>query len=907
MSNKNKITSILTKGVDSIKGFLKGSFKYLTVLMAFGVTNTVDNYAEANAASQGTSDVTTFATAADITFTGTTAITTLADDDIVDSMVNTNNSNLVWTFSGGNDLTITNALAVTAGESLTINMSGTGTEISLGEAATEASGGSIIFNLGAGAIVEVTAADTHVFATDGSAAGQGTLTVTETTTFSDTMGSTNGLATINIATSKTGTFSEAAKATTINAIGTGTFLKAVTATSIVQDGTVNIKNTATAAIAGAFTESAGGDITVLNVLNSADTEAPSVATFSGAITIDTVAVGATNIGGAATFSSDVAAGTALNIVGGDHTSEDSVVTTSADITAGAIVMTSAGDGSAGLTSSGSSAHTITGTINGAGTITTGNAAGTTFASAIGASTQVTEIAVTAAKISTFNSTVDAATLDVDGTTTLMVGGNTIGEFELATTGTLIIDKGITNGSTMWTSSTQSDTGIAAGKIYLPGNLTTGQTLLIADSNLGNAVDTDMATAIQDNALTDYTTSGEATTLTITATDKTEAAIATSLSLSKEEARAILQVRNSTGLIGDSTLSQFFSDALNGLNSETVAGATNLAKHASPQEDLSAGSLASTRAMTGSVQSVISNRMASLRSGDAFVSGMTAGDSVSANSAFMQAIGSVTEQKNTKSGGTTVHGYDSETTGIALGFDVITDNGSVLGLSISAAETEVDGLGDGKSQNDIDSYTASIYMDKTGDNGFVEASLTVGINEHQSSRQVNAGNVTRTYTSKYDSEQVSLRLKGGVPKELGASSYITPFASITATAIETEGHSESSTAASDGLRLKQEQDDVGSTVGSVGFKIHSVTDSGIPMMSLALNNEFGDTSISTTNTYLGGGSAFKTTTDIEPLSATLGLGYTFGSDGATLNIGYEAEVNDDDYFSHFGTIKLVGKF
>jgi hypothetical protein len=49
-------------------------------------------------------------------------------------------------------------------------------------------------------------------------------------------------------------------------------------------------------------------------------------------------------------------------------------------------------------------------------------------------------------------------------------------------------------------------------------------------------------------------------------------------------------------------------------------------------------------MTGTVQGIVSNRMASLRSGDAFVTGMSAGNGMSANSGFIQAFGSTGEQK-----------------------------------------------------------------------------------------------------------------------------------------------------------------------------------------------------------------------------------------------------------------------
>ena len=115
--------------------------------------------------------------------------------------------------------------------------------------------------------------------------------------------------------------------------------------------------------------------------------------------------------------------------------------------------------------------------------------------------------------------------------------------------------------------------------------------------------------------------------------------------------------------------------------------------------------------------------------------------------------------------------------------------------------------------------------------------------------------------------------------------------------------------SDNLKLKIAQDDVESIVGSLGFKVHKVTNNnkGTAMISLAINNEFGDNTINSTNTYTGGGSAFETSTKVEELSATLGLGYSFGSDRTSLNLGFEAEANQNDYLSHYGTIKFVHKF
>ena len=44
-----------------------------------------------------------------------------------------------------------------------------------------------------------------------------------------------------------------------------------------------------------------------------------------------------------------------------------------------------------------------------------------------------------------------------------------------------------------------------------------------------------------------------------------------------------------------------------------------------------------------------------------------------------------------------------------------------------------------------------------------------------------------------------------------------------------------------------------------------------------------------------------------MSATLGVGYSVGSDTTSLNIGYEAEADDNEYLSHYGSIKITSKF
>jgi outer membrane autotransporter protein len=199
------------------------------------------------------------------------------------------------------------------------------------------------------------------------------------------------------------------------------------------------------------------------------------------------------------------------------------------------------------------------------------------------------------------------------------------------------------------------------------------------------------------------------------------------------------------------------------------------------------------------------------------------------------------------------------------------------------------------------------MDMATDTGYIEGSLTYGMNENTTSRKVTSAGLSRTYSGSYDSTSMSLNITAGSPNEVG-NGYLTPFGSLTVINMDTDAYTESSTVANDALRLKVDQNDVTSTVGTVGIKYHTeMSNGGTPMISLALNNELGDNTIESTNTYQNGGTPFKTSTAVEELSATLGLGYSYGSDSTSIEFAYEADVNDDDYLSHYGSIKIVGKF
>ena len=501
--------------------------------------------------------------------------------------------------------------------------------------------------------------------------------------------------------------------------------------------------------------------------------------------------------------------------------------------------------------------------------------------------------------------------------TFTTKANVANQITLAATATLIIDDSIVRGTTLKLEQNKLTNDIAGtDNIKMPANLDHGQTIVFlagtTDAQDAN-IQVDLQEAIMDTALKTYTVgitvaSGD-NDITVTATDRTAAAVGTSLGATTDVGTAFLQaVQAATNdTTADSGAEDGFSNVLNATAGFSATADTDLALQVAPQSDSIGGSSVATRAMTGTVQGIVSNRMASLRSGDAFVTGMSAGNGMSANSGFIQAFGSEAEQKNTGPSGATTFGYDTETSGVAIGFDGMTDDGSTIGLSASYSTTDVDGKGTGKSKNSIDSYTVSAYADRATEIGYIEGSLTYGVNDNTTSRLINTAGLNRTYSANYDSQQISLKVGGGVPNEVGDGTFVTPFANATLTNITTDSYTEKSSVADDALRLKVDQDDISSLVATLGVKAHMVTDFGTPMISLAVNNEFGDGQINSTNTYQGGGTKFKTSTDVEELSATLGLGYSFGNDVTSLNINYEANANDEEYINHYGTVKIVSKF
>ena len=757
----------------------------------------------------------------------------------------------------------------------TIDISGTSTTLTLGDKLTKASGSTSVVTMNAtGNKVIVDGADTIAGDLIGATDGFGEVEITGAATLTGDIGTSTsvkvGLLDVNedsavqnmvwvdattVANSKTLTVS--------GAIDDLVFTGTVDGDAAGQ-GTVVINNSAAQANAINFTGALGSSAELAAVTLTTDAD------FQSSVKANAITVASGKIG---TFLGDVVIGAA------DLTS------TGTSLFAGTSTQTLTSGGSGEL-------------LDGAGTVSITNTSngGVVFDTVLITDANL-DVSIGAGARAVFNE-----------------NGHTVEEIAVAALGVLKIDSTVVSGETVFTTTTDQDENSfpSTSKVKFPSNLVGGQSLTLLKTVKSSGGDATAATvtavdaALVDTLLVDYSAAASDDDVVVSATDRSDVNIASEGGITVNDAKALKQVRTAMNA-GTAAEQAAFTNAMTAEGGYSDTEDTALAKQVAPQTDLISGSSVAAQAVTGSVQGIMSSRMASLRSGDAYFGTGVAAGGMSAQSGFIQVFGSTAEQNNTTVGSGTQYGYESDTEGLAIGFDGVTDDGMTIGVSLATANTDVDGKGTGKSTNSIDTYSASLYMDRATDAGYIEGSLTYGINENSTSRKVNKAGLDRTYSGSYDSQSLSINISAGAPNEVGVG-YLTPFGSFTASFMDIDSYTEKSTVANDALRLKVAQDDINSMIGTLGLKYHAeMGNGGTPMISLAINNEFGDGTIDSTNSYQGGGTAFKTSTVVEELSATLGLGYSYGSDATSIEFAYEADVNDDEYLSHYGSVKIVGKF
>jgi uncharacterized protein with beta-barrel porin domain len=505
-------------------------------------------------------------------------------------------------------------------------------------------------------------------------------------------------------------------------------------------------------------------------------------------------------------------------------------------------------------------------------------------------------------------TIPTLTIGSGGTATINSNSQNIDNIVLEAGSSLIFgsDSMSSSGALIEGSVGQVNASIDANStIIFPNTFVGGQTQTLFAETVGSNADLvlQLNTVIKDSVLANYVvTGGESNnTALVTATDKSISEISAQLGTSENDSAALMQSKNSIYASTDTAALTAFNSAI-----DTNVSARNFADQVSPPTDTISGSNIEVKAVTSQIQNIIAIRTASLRDGEAYTTGVAAGNESSVRSIYLQGFGSSVEQKTVGD----IYGYDAETAGFAVGFDTKTYGGVVFGISYANATTDVTGKGTGSSENKIKVSSGSLYSDYTTDFGYVEGSLTYGRSDNSTSRIVSVSDVNRSYAANYNSDSFSFRLFGGIPFNLGVDFYTTPFIGTTISMIKSDSYEEQSSVTNDALALSYADSTVNSQVGTLGFKFQEIfegeSSTTTAELKLAVNQEFGDDKITNTNTYQGGGTSFENTVDIAKTSGTVGLGLDFIYDAIAFSIGYEANIRDQ-YLGHSAQAKFTAKF
>jgi outer membrane autotransporter protein len=386
--------------------------------------------------------------------------------------------------------------------------------------------------------------------------------------------------------------------------------------------------------------------------------------------------------------------------------------------------------------------------------------------------------------------------------------------------------------------------------------------------------------------------------------RSASSVASTLGISTDQGAALASA-NTAVASGDAT-------ALAALNTALAAGgatAKSAAEQIAPQADTIGAGAAASVGSGSAVNTAVSNRLASVRSGDQYASaahslGFSAGSGSEMNKSFwLKPFVSDIDQSAHKG----VAGYDGSTYGLAVGFDANVDSNTRLGVSYAYSQTSVDGEGTGKSEVDVDSHQVSLYADYTADNFYVEGMAGYSFNENSSERTIAFSGLNRKASADYDSDQFMLSFGAGMPFKAGEA-YFTPTVGLQYTSVETDSFTETGAG---NFNLTSTPDDIAVMMGSVGAKFHANIESGDqilqPMIRFGVSYDFEGDNAATTASYTGGGAAFKATgAESVDFSTNGGAGLSMISGSQSLSANYDVSKKED-FIAHSGSVTLKSAF
>lgn len=334
-----------------------------------------------------------------------------------------------------------------------------------------------------------------------------------------------------------------------------------------------------------------------------------------------------------------------------------------------------------------------------------------------------------------------------------------------------------------------------------------------------------------------------------------------------------------------------------------------AKLATLLPDVSGAATSSIVSVGSSTGNILNTRVASLRAGESYGSGMAAGNWAEGGHFWGQVFGSQADQGRRQG----IAGYDADTYGTVIGVDNEFWDNIRTGIAFAYANTDVSGQDANRTQTDINSYQLSLYADyDLADRYYLTGQVSYMYSDIDSTRYNVAQIAGNNAHADYSSNQYSLRTEVGRAYNVEGTRFsLTPAGTFNYTFVDVEDYSERGAG---GLSLRN-VDNEDLHILEFGGKLKAeakFSDSAggtiAPNLHAGYSYDVIGDSVATSARLAGGGTAFKTE-GFEPSKHTVsgGAGITWqAASDFELNLNYDYE-HKSDYEAHSGYVRAGFKF
>ena len=411
--------------------------------------------------------------------------------------------------------------------------------------------------------------------------------------------------------------------------------------------------------------------------------------------------------------------------------------------------------------------------------------------------------------------------------------------------------------------------------------------------------------VKSTNLVDFTVDDSTGSVVLTATSKSNEAIAEALGLSADNAERLLAAFNNST---NSTFANFVGDT--DTTAEQIALVTD--QTAVQEETLSAATGAISGA-SAQVAGITADRLASLRTGDAYgleaeqaAAGFATGDGAMNRNMWGKLFFNTASQDSVDEAA----GYDADTNGFVIGSDTEVGANMRVGGSLAITRSDIDGKGGGDAQTDVDGYQLTVYGDLTQSDYFVDWQVGASMNNVETLTIVDPLSGVSSSNSEYDTLSYLAKVGAGLPMDMGDGARLTPYGSLAFQRISSDEYT-LLFPDDPGLNQTVAPDDVDELTASLGgrYTVSIETEDGgmiSPQLRGALNYDFiGDTA-EATSTYADQTELTVQGVEGEKFGASLGAGISYASDATTFGFDIDSMLKDG-YASYTGALNFRLQF